>query len=900
MRNMWGKHHRTVLVQIVPHSTGTTDLHALEAMLQAMLLSSADIVSCEIVSDGQAVTLQIRCASELMAYQVQTQVLAHYPYSTVTRREDDPLTIQEGEQADGSEIRFTGASYLSLRTWKDWQTPREVQSGVDPLLGLMQSLTPLPAGVRAGVQLVLTPARDRWSQGHERHADRFTLAYSHHQETLEQRNTASGGFAGQVILLGTGAVLLWFFSHGAGATLARYWLHAVMTGKTPSIPVATVLSLLPLRQIGVLVVLVVLLAGALLWWQHRVASPVYDMRMVTEKTTQPGFAVRLRIVAIGPKEQEAETRAAITRAASSYRTYTSAGGLTWSVRRLPRWRVWQVLAHDRAGQRANALGWRRGVSRSPMLLSLTEAATLWHFPQPDDIPLLADVAYHGDGRSLPAPMAVRVPALSPWCLGVSRHAGHETPVGLSEDALQRHMLAIAKTGKGKSSLFFHLAQMTMNTPGYGLVLLDPHGDLVDLLVQSMPSSRIGQVVLIDLADIEYPIGFNPLDASLGRSRDKAVENLLAIFADVWESGWGYRMENAMGYALKTLYDANERIFKDGKAPEQFTLLDVEPLFQQEGFRRDVLTLVEDPVLLRWWTGYYDRLPPHFQTEIINPVLTKMAAFSGSRIARAILGQPQCTVDFRAIVAAGAYVLIKTARSTIGEATARLVGASLLGMVRVALEEQGTVANAQRRKFVCLVDEFQTLQGVDFGAMLAELRKFGATFILATQAMTYLDTLDPALRATVMSNIDTLFAFAMSADDARLIAPELDEFLTVRDLINLPDYSCYVKMTVQHRRVPVFSVELDPPVFLAGEPEILRERTRERYAPKTRTQILAQVEQVQQRFLPRKARPVRPPQTMPVEAPAAESKHVRRGRKKGSQTSLQPMIWAEEPREEDNR
>ena len=110
----------------------------------------------------------------------------------------------------------------------------------------------------------------------------------------------------------------------------------------------------------------------------------------------------------------------------------------------------------------------------------------------------------------------------------------------------------------------------------------------------------------------------------------------------------------------------------------------------------------------------------------------------------------------------------------------------------------------------MVDEFQVLVGVDFGAMLAELRKFGASFALATQALAHLDALDKALRPTVMANVDQLFCYAVSADDARVLERELDGTVEATDLITLDDFTCYARLTVHGRRTPVFSLTLDPP------------------------------------------------------------------------------------------
>ncbi len=230
--------------------------------------------------------------------------------------------------------------------------------------------------------------------------------------------------------------------------------------------------------------------------------------------------------------------------------------------------------------------------------------------------------------------------------------------------------------------------------GHGLVVIDPHGDLVNNLLTLIPAARRDEVILVDLADTAYPVALNPLDALFGRDRDKAVESLLAVLSQIWAKFWGPRMQNALEYALKTLYEANETLIaRDPQhgPDQQFTLLDVAPILSAPGFRRDVLSLTQDQALRTWWTHYYQPLDFRLQLEIINPVLTKIAAFSGSRVARRIVGQSRSTLDLGAIVRAGQVLLVNTAKGVVGAETSTLIGATLLGALQASLEEQGRLA-----------------------------------------------------------------------------------------------------------------------------------------------------------------------------------------------------------------
>ena len=117
----------------------------------------------------------------------------------------------------------------------------------------------------------------------------------------------------------------------------------------------------------------------------------------------------------------------------------------------------------------------------------------------------------------------------------------------------------------------------------------------------------------------------------------------------------------------------------------------------------------------------------------------------------------------------------------------------------------------------IVDEFHTLPGADYEQVLGELAKYGANLVLATQTLSSLDRLTDAqrtrnLRAAVFSNLDGLFAFHTSAEDARYLADELGGELDVQDLLELGHYQCYARLTDARtgERLPSFSVRLDTP------------------------------------------------------------------------------------------
>lgn len=515
---------------------------------------------------------------------------------------------------------------------------------------------------------------------------------------------------------------------------------------------------------------------------------------------------------------------------AAYAQYHLAGGGYFSPRFLTPKYAAQLLSTNRKRILPRVSGWSDDLRRSPHYVSVAELAALWHLPQAQDLANLSHVSWN-TARTLPAP-----PILTTgqgYKLGSSTHAGQQVSVFLPWSCLRQNMLACASTGKGKSSWLLHLALalFTARTTGQlrgGLMQIDFHGDLHQQTLACIPPDLEDEVVQIHLAERSRLIGLNPLDVSQGADRDKLVDNMIAIIEALWPNSYGPRTENILEYACKTLVEANRTIVARDpvQGPDaQYTLLDVVPLVRDNSFRHAILEQVHDPFIHSWWDKYYEQNDARQQNEYSSSVVTKFSKFASSQVARRILGQPRSTLNFAEIIAQEKILLISCASGEVGSDIAAFVGAVLLGLFHVTLAEQARLDAAERRRFLVLVDEFQALKGVDYQTMLAELRKYGGSFALATQSLAYLDRLDRTLRATVLANIDHLFAFAMSADDAYLLRLDTVE---LEDVVNLPNYTCYARLLLNGQRLPLFSLSLDDPIpILPGDAREARREEEQR-------------------------------------------------------------------------
>ncbi len=513
------------------------------------------------------------------------------------------------------------------------------------------------------------------------------------------------------------------------------------------------------------------------------------------------------------REQRSARTAMLAQLVASYRQFHLASGGYFLPRRLAGGKARKCLRG----------AWWRDIASSTHLLSMETLANLWHLPLASMLSNLALVESHSARTILIPPSLAASPGT---IIGLSEHAGHQLPVPLLPDLLTMHGLVAGKTGEGKSTFMEHLARAAMERGG--LVVIDPHGDLAEHILLQVPAHRADDVVLIDLSDLTYAIGLNPLDVTLGRGRDKAISDLLKTFSFMWASSWGPRMENAFRAALRTLFDANVALVGEDprEGPQrQYTLLSVLPLFTRESFRHALLQYVTDPFVHSWWGEYYEPLNQYMQRDISNPVLSKTTQFEGE-IARHIVGQSCSTINVGQLIKEQKIVLVKLAKGVVGSDVASLLGATLLGLVQTTLEEQGALPEQARARMMIILDEFQTLGGVDYGA-LAELRKYGATFVLATQSLEYLQKLDPVLLPTVLANVKHLTVFQLSDKDAYTLRGELG--VEQEHITNLNSHMCYARWTATEQRQPTFSLTLQlPQAFDPVQAAQIRSRSRQRY------------------------------------------------------------------------
>ena len=122
------------------------------------------------------------------------------------------------------------------------------------------------------------------------------------------------------------------------------------------------------------------------------------------------------------------------------------------------------------------------------------------------------------------------------CIGAQTSGGF---VMLDAEERRRHLYVVGQTGTGKSTLLLNLIAQDL-AAGEGVALLDPHGDLVESVLAHVPRARTNDLVYINPADTERPIGFNPLACVPERLKPLVADGVVSAFRHVWPESWGLR------------------------------------------------------------------------------------------------------------------------------------------------------------------------------------------------------------------------------------------------------------------------------------------------------------------------------------------------------------------------
>jgi DNA helicase HerA-like ATPase len=166
-------------------------------------------------------------------------------------------------------------------------------------------------------------------------------------------------------------------------------------------------------------------------------------------------------------------------------------------------------------------------------------------------------------------------------------------VTIDSDARSRGIYLIGSTGTGKTTLLQSIAYQDMKA-GHGVCVLDPHGDMIDWLLERIPEERVKDVILFDPGDLDYPIGINLLECNRDDPKQVrwVISNFVSALSRIFDYAWGPRLEHVLSHALWTAMKI-----------EDSTILELLLLLINDKFKDKHTENLDEPLLKDFWDEF---------------------------------------------------------------------------------------------------------------------------------------------------------------------------------------------------------------------------------------------------------------------------------------------------------
>lgn len=363
--------------------------------------------------------------------------------------------------------------------------------------------------------------------------------------------------------------------------------------------------------------------------------------------------------------------------------------------------------------------------------------------------------------------------------------------GIKRIDRRRHMYIIGKSGVGKSKLQELMIRQDI-AYGHGVCIIDPHGELVEDILNFIPEERIEDVCVIDPGDIDYPSSFNPLANIDPTFKHQLTQGLIEVLRKQFGANWTPRLEHVFRFTVLALLDYPHA-----------TMRGMISMLTDRNYRQKVVEYIEDDMVKRFWAIEFADWSEKFDTDAIIPLVNKLGQFLSDPMLRNIFGQKQNKIDIEQLMNEQKILLINLSKGKIGEENSSFFGAMFLTKIKQAGMARAKLEPKDRHDFYLYVDEFQNIVTDTFENILSEARKYGINLIVAHQ---YVGQLLPKVQQAVLGNIGSIISFRVGGDDATKLKPEFAPVFDVKDMINLGVGEFYIKMTIDGESYDPFSAE----------------------------------------------------------------------------------------------
>lgn len=333
------------------------------------------------------------------------------------------------------------------------------------------------------------------------------------------------------------------------------------------------------------------------------------------------------------------------------------------------------------------------------------------------------------------------------------------PVMIPQASRREGLYLIGIPGTGKTGLIENLIIQDIKQ-GMGVGLLDPHGDLINAVLERVPDRRVKDVIYLDITDYRSPFGLNLFacsDLTNPIEVQKTVDQVMHIFERLFE------ITRTTPLIIQYLRNCTHTLI----ANPGYTMADIPLLLRNKACRHKLIARVRDRNVLGFWQEY-EELKPNDQRIEREPILRRLEELL-QPLTFNIVGQSTTTVDIRQVMNEGKILLVKLSAQL--DSITSLIGSILIALFLNAAYSRTDLPANKRRQFNLYADEFQRFATEDFSTILVEARKYGLATTVAHQTR-FQPGMTDGIRATSLG-AKNLVVFKVNSKDADELAGEFD-------------------------------------------------------------------------------------------------------------------------------
>lgn len=509
------------------------------------------------------------------------------------------------------------------------------------------------------------------------------------------------------------------------------------------------------------------------------------LNAIDDKTKHPGYETAIRIVSSSNIAQRSQS--ILSNIVASFSLYDAPGknGFKYTpAQDIESFATAYIMRFFPTGRKKN-------------ILNSVELATLFHFPQQDDIPtsqLARQESKQVDGpRNVPD---------TGQLLGYNVFRGAKKPIRLSKGDRQRHMYVVGQTGVGKSVFLENLALQDMLN-GDGFAFIDPHGDTAEKLLSMVPRERTEDVIYFCPADTDYPLGLNIFEADTPDQQDFVIQEVINVLYKLYDPQHqgiiGPRYEHLFRNAALTVM----------AGPDGGTFIDIPKLFRDKDYVNQKLEYVTDQNVREFWLK---EMPQSQRSnefgDVVSWFVSKFGAFLSNSMMRNIIGQVHSSFDLRDIMDNKKILLVNLSKGRTGELNSKLLGMIFVMKFQAAAMSRANIPEEERQDFCLYVDEFQNFSTDSFATIMSEARKYRLNLTVANQFTTQLTD---EIRDAVFGNMGTIVSFRIGQNDVESLSRYFQPMFDGDDLLRIPNYNTIVRTLIGGVPTQPFSMSTIPPL-----------------------------------------------------------------------------------------